>query len=176
MNEIRPAMDKVISFLEGELTGLRSGRANPAIVTDIPVDSYGASVPLKQVAQVSTPDATTIVVTPWDKGLLQSIESALTKADLGAHPASDGSVVRVSLPQMTEERRKELTKVVGEKLEAARVSLRNLRHEAITEAEKEGLPEDAMKHRKDELTKVTNEYSQRLEDIAEAKKKELLTI
>lgn len=176
MNELRQNLDKVVAFLEGELAGLRSGRANPALVTEIPVDSYGTTVPLKQVTQISTPDATTIVVTPWDKGLLAGIESALTKADLGAQPSSDGSVIRISLPQMTAERRQELTKVVGEKLEAARVSLRNARHDAIAAADKEDLPEDALKHRKNQITEVTGDYAKRLEALAEAKKRELLTI
>ena len=132
--------------------------------------------PLKQIAQISTPDASSIMITPWDKGLLKSIEEAITKADLGMQPVNDGSAIRLSLPPMTEERRREMTKVVGEKLEAARVAVRNIRHDAIAAAEKEGLSEDELKHRKDELTKLANKHGDKLEQLAEAKKQEVMTI
>ena len=176
MSDLSRKMDEVIEFFTNELAQLRTGRANPALVTDLKVDVYGAPTPLKQVAQVSTPDASNIVITPWDKGNLGAIEEAIKKSDLGINPVNDGNVVRVALPPMTEERRAEMTKVVGEKLEAARVSLRNIRHDAITSAEKEDLSEDALKREKDEVTKTTNDYSVKLEQLAEDKKKEIMTL
>lgn len=175
-DEARPAMQKAVDFLAEELAMLRTSRANPALVSDLSIDSYGNPTPLKQIAQISTPDAVSIVVTPWDKSLLGAIEAAITKADLGLQPVNDGTVIRLNLPPMTEERRREMTKVVGEKLEAARVSLRNIRHDAITAAEKEGLSEDELKHRKEELTKLAGDYGGKLEALAEAKKKEIMTI
>lgn len=169
-------MQKVIDFFQNELAGLRTGRANPALVEDVKVDVYGSPTPIKQVAQIGTPDATSIVITPWDKGNLAAIESALTAADLGASPINDGSVIRLALPPMTEERRAEMTKVVAEKLEAARVSLRNIRHDLIAAADKEDLPEDALKRRKDEITEATNKQAAELDRLAEAKKQEIMTV
>jgi ribosome recycling factor len=176
MSDFKKATEKVIEFFQQEVAGLRTGRANAAIVDGVMVESYGTNVPLKQVASITVPDATTIVLTPWDKSLLGAIESSLQALDLGAQPVNDGMTIRIVLPPMTEERRTELTKVVGEKLEAARVALRNLRHEAIESAEKEGLPEDALKHEKDELTKLTTEVNAQLEALAAEKKQELLKL
>ena len=176
MSALNQKMDEVVEYLGNELAQLRTGRANPALVTDLKIDVYGASTPLQQVAQVSVPDATNIVITPWDKGNLPAIEEAIKKADLGINPVNDGNTIRLTLPPMTEERRSDMTKVVGEKLEAARVSLRNIRHEAITSAEKEDLPEDALKREKDEITKLTNDYAAKLEQMAEDKKQEIMTL
>ncbi len=176
MSDFRKSTDKVVEFFKQEVLGLRTGRANAAIVDGVMVESYGTNVPLKQVASVTVPDATTIVLTPWDKSLLGAIENSLQTLDLGTQPVNDGTTVRIVLPPMTEERRTELTKVVGEKLEAARVALRNLRHEAIESAEKEGLPEDALKHEKEELTKITSEVNAELETLASEKKQELLKL
>lgn len=176
MSDFKSKSKKVVEFFQNEIAGLRTGRANAALVEGAKVDSYGTQMPLRQVATITVPDATTIVVTPWDKSLLGPIETGLTELDLGTQPVNDGNVVRITLPPLTEERRAEMTKIVGEKLEAARVGLRNLRHDAIEAAEKEGLPEDALKHRKDELTKQIGEVNTELESIAEEKKKELMTL
>lgn len=176
MNSVEAQLKKAVEFLSSELATLRTGRANPALVTGLMVDSYGTPTPLKQVAQVTVPNATSILVTPWDKSLLAVIEKTIKDSDLGLQPVNDGHAIRLALPPMTEERRREMTKVVGEKLEAARVSVRNVRHEALTELEKEGLSEDAVKHRKDELTKLANQYSGTLEQLAKEKEQEILTM
>lgn len=169
-------MQKVVEYLENELSGIRTGRANPVIVHDIQVDAYGTATPLKQIAQISVPDATTIAISPWDPGLVPNITQAIKQSDIGIEPNSDSQTVRLTLPPMTEERRRELTKVVGERLEAARVSLRNIRHEAIAAKEKDDLPEDRLKHEKEELTKLSSEYNDTLEKLASEKKNEIMTI
>lgn len=174
--KIDQMMQGAIDRLGGELQTIRTGRANPALVTELQVDSYGTMVPLKQVAQVATPDAQTLIISPWDASLVPNIAQAIRISDIGMEPNIDGTSVRLVLPPMTEERRQELTKVVGEKLEACRVSLRNIRHDAISEVEKEGLPQDALKHRKEELTKQVQEYTAKAEELAEQKKQGLMTI
>lgn len=173
---MKPEMDKVIEFFRGELAGLRTGRANPALVTELPVDVYGTATPLKQLAQVGTPDATSIIITPWDKSALGPIEEAVGKANLGASPINDGTVIRIALPPLTEERRHDMTKVVAEKLEAARVAVRNLRHEAIKAKEQADLPEDALKGEKNKLTEEANKFNAELDRLAEEKKQEIMTV
>lgn len=174
--KLSDSLEGVVTRFQDELQGIRTGRANPALVTELMVDSYGTNVPLKQIAQVATPDAQSLVVSPWDASLQPAILQAIRLSDLGIEPIADGNSVRLPIPPMTEDRRRELTKAVGEKLEAARVHARNLRHQAISEVEKEELPQDALKHRKDELTKTVQKYTEQLETIAEAKKTELLQI
>lgn len=171
-----PQMEQVIEFFARELAQVRTSRANPALVEDLKVDAYGTPTPLKQLAQITAPDGTSILVTPWDKSQLAAIEQAIREADLGIEPGNDGSVVRLKLPNLTEERRSELTKVVAEKLEAARVSLRNLRHDAIKQLERDDLPPDALSSEKDQLTEQTNAYAKRLEEMAEDKKREVMTV
>ncbi|MEX2043675.1 MAG: ribosome recycling factor [Patescibacteria group bacterium] len=167
---------KVTDFLRDELAGIRTGRANPDLLAELPVEAYGTEQPLKSLAQLSVPEATTILVAPWDKGLLGSIEQAIRAADLDGQPTNDGSQIRFVLPPLTEERRAELTRVVGEKLEAARVSLRNLRREQIDAAEKGDLSEDELDRLKKEIDDAAAKVQKELEAIAEAKKQELMTV
>ncbi len=167
---------QVVTFLQNEFAAIRTGRANPDILSDIPVDAYGSTQPLKSLAQLSVPEATTILVAPWDKGLLGPIEQAIRAAGLDGQPSNDGQQVRFALPPLTEERRKELAKVVGEKLEAAKVSLRRLRHDAIAAAEREDLPEDGLNRRKKQVDETAKETQSELERLAETKQKELLTV
>lgn len=167
---------KVAGFLRDELAGIRTGRANPELLAELPVDAYGTQQPLKSLAQLSVPEATIILVAPWDKGLLGPIEQAIRAADLDGQPTNDGSQIRFVLPPLTEERRAELTKVVGEKLEAARVSLRNLRREEIDAAEQADSSEDEQDRRKKEIDEAAAKVQKELEAIAEAKKQELMTV
>lgn len=168
-------LQKVVDFLSGELAQIRTGRANPALVEDITADAYGAQTPIKQVGQVSVPEATVIVVAPWDKGLLKPIEDALRSAAVG-QVGSDSNAVRVSLPPMTEERRQEFAKVVGEKLEQAKVSLRNVRREAIESLESEGLGDDDLKRRKEEIDRLAGDFQKQLDALAESKRQEIMTV
>jgi ribosome recycling factor len=176
MSSGEKVMEQVIEFFQRELAAIRTGRANPALVEDVKVDAYGTLTPLKQLAQISAPDGTSIVITPWDKSQVPEIEKGIREADLGIEPSNDGSVIRLALPPLTEETRQEMTKVVADKLEAARVSLRNLRHDAIKELDKEDLPPDALARQKEELTEETNRYADRLEKLAEEKKQEIMTV
>ncbi len=175
MEQLTKELQKVVDFLTGELAQIRTGRANPALVEDVTVDAYGAPTPLKQVAQVSVPEATVITVAPWDKGLLKPVEDALKTAGVG-QVGSDSNAVRVSLPPMTEERRQEFAKVVGEKLEQAKVSLRNARREAIEADEKEGLSDDELKRSKEAVDAEVAKFQKKLEELADAKREEIATV
>jgi ribosome recycling factor len=175
MDKVRQAMQKTVDFLTGELSSIRTGRANPALVSDLSADAYGNPTPIKQLGQVSVPEATVIVVAPWDKGLIQPIEEAVKQSEVG-QVSNDGNLIRVTLPPMTEERRQEFVRVVGEKLEAAKVSLRNARREAIEAAEAEDLSEDDLKQRKDEVDKLVAEFQTKLDQVADTKKQELMRV
>ncbi|MEX1112915.1 MAG: ribosome-recycling factor [Patescibacteria group bacterium] len=171
-----PDFRQVVEFLRNELAAIRTGRANPDILADVPVDAYGSAQPLKSLAQLSVPEATVILVAPWDKGMLGPIEQALRGVGLDGQPNNDGQQIRFTLPPLTEERRTELVKVVGEKLEAAKVSLRRLRHDKITKAERDDLPEDQLNRHKKQVDDEVKKVQSELESMAEAKRTELMTV
>jgi ribosome recycling factor len=175
MEQLTKELQKVVDFLSGELAQIRTGRANPALVEDIAVDAYGTPTPIKQVGQVSVPEATVITVTPYDKSLLKPIEDALKTAGVG-QVGSDSNAVRVSLPPMTEERRTEFAKVVGEKLEQAKVSLRNARRDAIEADEKEDLSDDELKRSKEAIDAEISKFQKKLDELADAKREEIATV
>ncbi len=180
LTEKKSAYDAVIDHVLKELGSLRTGRASPAMVEDIRVMAYDAPMDLKSVASISVPDAHTLAISPWDKSLLQSIEKAIRDADIGLSPAVDGSVIRLTMPHMTEESRRKLVKHMKEKLEEARVSLRQVREEArdlISRREKEkGIGEDEKFKVFEELDKCTKEYVQRVDDMGKKKEEEIMTI
>ncbi|RAG62804.1 ribosome recycling factor, partial [Burkholderia multivorans] len=128
--EAREKMDKAVEFTQEDFASIRTGRANPALFANIEIDYYGAPTPLQQLASFQTPEARTILVTPYDRGTLRDIENALRNSDIGANPANDGNVIRVVLPELTEERRKEYVKIVKGKAEDGKVSIRNIRRHA----------------------------------------------
>ena len=169
----------VLDHLEVELSALRTGRASPALVENIMVEAYGSMMELKGTASITTQDAKTLVIQPWDKGLLQAIEKAIREADIGVNPSVDGTVVRINLPQMTEETRKKLVKNMKEKCEEARIALRAVREgarEEITKKDKEGIGEDEKFKMLDELDKATKEFTAEVEKISEAKEAEIMTV
>jgi len=172
--------DATMDHLRGELSSLRTGRANPALVDGITVIAYDAPMELKSVASINVQDAKTIVIEPWDKSLLQSIEKAIREAELGVNPAVDGSIVRLSLPPMTEENRKQLVKHMKEKLEDTRVKLRGVREEAREEVMKMEKAKDIGEDEKfkvlDELDRITKEYTAKVEEIGEKKEEEIMTV
>ncbi len=174
------AFKKAITHFAEEAGTLRTGRANPGMVEGLLVDYYNAKTPLIQMASISVPEPRQIVISPWDKGVLSQIESAVRESDLGLNPVNDGSVVRITLPALTEERRRELVKTLNTRAEEARISIRNTREEAwkeIQEAEKEGLMSEDDKFRgKDELQKVIDEYNRELEALREKKEGEIMTV
>lgn len=172
-------MEKVLHFLETDLSRIRAGKANLHILDGILVEYYGNPVPLSQVSNVSTPDPKTISIQPWDKKMIEPIEKAIMASNLGIMPANNGELIRLNIPMLTEERRKELVKQVKHEGETAKVSIRNARRDANEELKKmhkEGLPEDEMKKGEIDIQKMTDDYSVKIDKIIEAKDKEILTV
>jgi ribosome recycling factor len=176
----KAAFEKAVTHFTEETGTLRTGRANPGIVENLLVDYYNAKTPLIQISSISVPEPRQIVVSPWDKGALTQIEAAIRESDLGLNPVNDGSVVRITLPALTEERRRELVKTLNSRAEEARISIRNAREDAwkeIQEAEKGGtISEDDKFRGKDDLQKVIDEYNSRLEAVREKKEGEIMTV
>lgn len=173
-------MEKAINQLKREFGSIRSGRANPMILDKVVVDYYGAPTPLRQMSQVSVQDGTTLVITPYDKTIMKEIEKAIIKAEIGIAPNSDGIVIRLAFPPLTEERRKELTKDVRKIGEEGKVAIRNIRRDMVDDLKKleksENLPEDTVKDDQDEIQKLTDKYVRIIENAVEEKEKEVLTV
>lgn len=173
-------LEKAVEHLIVEIGQIRTGRANPALVENIMVDYYGTKTPLKQVASINVPESKLLVIQPWDKDSLVNIESAIRDSDLGFNPNNDGQVIRINIPSLTEERRKELVKVLNQRTEEGKISVRNVREEAwkeIQEQEKDGkISEDDKFSGKDYLQKIIDEYNKKIEEIREKKEKEIITI
>lgn len=176
----RGEYDHVIEFFASDLGGLRTGRANGAMVEDIPVEAYGSMMTVKGVGSVQVPDSKTILIEPWDKSLIKEIEKAIRNAPIGVNPVVDGSRVRVTLPSLTEEGRKELVKIVGKKAEEARIGVRNVREQVkdlIVKAEKaKELTEDERFRMQEQLEVTTRGYNDKIVKMAEEKEKEIMTI
>lgn len=173
-------MQKTIEVLRVDLASVRAGRASVSLLDKVMVEYYGAPTPVNQVASVTVPEPRMIVIQPWEKSLLKDIERAIMKSDLGLNPNSDGSVIRLNLPQLTEERRKELVKTVHKKAEDARVSIRNLRREAndsVKKAEKaKEITEDEAKKANDDIQKMTDKFIKEVDTVMEHKEKEVMEI
>ena len=180
LDTYQPNFNKIIEQLREELSRLRTGRANPSILDGVNVESYGAMMPLKGVASINTADAKTITVEPWDKNLLKEIEKAILAANIGLNPVNDGKILRLVLPPMTEEFRRSLVKVIGQKLEQERISLRQLRdqiRESIAEEEKnKEIGEDQRFQMQDRLEKMVKDVNDTLKKMAEEKEEEVMTI
>ncbi|HUP58337.1 MAG TPA: ribosome recycling factor [Bdellovibrionota bacterium] len=180
VDQISQSMDKAIQSLKGELAKVRTGRASTALVDTVHVDYYGSNVPLNQVANVTTPDARTIMVAPWEAGTLGAIEKAILAANIGLTPQNDGKVVRIPLPAMTEERRKELVKLVKKMGEETKVQIRNSRRDGNEEVKKQEkaktISEDDAKKAQDLVQKKTDEKVAEVDKVVAGKEKEILTI
>jgi ribosome recycling factor len=179
IDETKLLMEKAINHLEAELLKIRAGKANPQMLDGLTVDYYGASTPLSQVANITTPDARTIAVQPWEKSMLAPIEKAIIASNLGFNPQNDGSVVRITIPPLTEERRKDLVKKAKNEAETAKVSVRNLRRDAnemIKKATREGLPEDIAKETETKVQNLTDIYVTKIDKHLESKEKEIMTV
>lgn len=178
--KLRERMDKSIESLKEEFKKIRSGRANASLVEGLMVDYYGNRLPLKQLAGISVPEPRLIVVQPWDKGALSEIEKAFHKSDLMLNPNNDGKVIRIAIPPLTEERRKELVKVAKGKAEDARIAIRNIRrdgNEEVKTAEKEShISEDESKKVLEEIQKITDEYVDQINSIVELKEAEIMEV
>jgi len=180
MNEIESRMKKSIAALKDELTRIRTGRANASLLDHIRVPYYGSEMPINQVANLSVPEPRTIVIAPWEKTMLQAVEKAILASDLGLTPSNDGVIIRLTLPELTEDRRKEFVKQVKQIGEKARVSVRNIRRDANEEVKKqvkdEGLPEDESKRLQDKIQHLTDQYIAEIEHILERKEQDILTV
>jgi ribosome recycling factor len=180
ISDAKSRMHKAIEALQHELQTVRTGRASTGLVEHIKVEYYGTPTPLQQLATISTPDPKLIVITPYDKTALGSIEKAIQKSDLGLTPSTDGSVVRLSIPPLTEERRKELAKHIRKRVEEARVAVRNVRrdvHDHLRKLEHDhSISQDDLKRSEAELQKLTDDQVSQVDDIGNEKEQEVLTI
>jgi ribosome recycling factor len=177
--EAKGSMNKALEHLENELMKVRTGKASPNLVSGIKVDYYGTPTLLNQVANVSTSDSRTIVIQPWERSMIAAIERAIFEANLGITPQNDGEVVRLGIPPLTEERRREMVKLAKSYGEDCKVSIRNSRRDlidTIKKAVKDGYPEDAGKKQEDKVQQMTNEYSTKTDALVDSKEKELLQI
>jgi ribosome recycling factor len=176
--DTRDAMEKATTNLQNELKRVRTGRASLAILDGIRVDYYGTLTPLNQMASLSVPESRLIVIQPWDVSVIKEVEKAILKSDLGLTPSSDGKIIRISIPPLTEERRKQIVKVVHKMCEEHKIGVRNIRRDAndlIKSLKKDGeVSEDDAFRAQDEIQKITDEFIKRIEDIYTEKEKEVL--
>lgn len=168
-----------VEFLEESLAHIRAGKANPRILDGIKLDYYGSVTPLSGVAGISTPDARTIVIQPWEKNMLAEIEKAIINSDLGLNPDNNGEMIRLSIPPLTEERRKTLAKQSKQEAEDAKISVRNARRDvidAVKKSVKEGTPEDVAKDAENSIQKIHDKYIKQIDELYLAKEKEIMTV
>jgi len=173
-------MKKTVEVVKREFASLRAGRATPALLDKIMVSYYGTMTPINQLANISVPEARLLVIQPWDKSVLPEIERAIMKSDLGINPTSDGTVIRLAIPQLTRERRAELVKVVKKKAEEGRVAIRNIRrdtNEAVKQQQKNGeISEDELRRAQDDIQKLTDKYIKEIDSLAANKEQEIMQV
>lgn len=180
LNDGKKRMSGAISALDKEFGKLRTGRATTALVDSIVVDYYGTPTPISQLSSVSVPDSKTITIQPWDKGAFGAVEKAIQTSDLGLNPVNDGKIIRISIPPLTEERRKELVKVAKKYTEDAKIAIRNVRrdmNDALKKMEKDkDISEDDLRRGEGEVQKMTDEHVKKADEVVAAKEKEILEI
>lgn len=179
LGNAKTKMSDAVKFLEEDLKTFRAGKANPLVFNNVMVDYYGSETPVPQVASVTTPDAKTILIQPWEKKMIPVIEKAIMDANIGLTPQNNGESIRCTVPPLTEDRRKELIKKAKAAGENAKVVVRNVRRDAmelLKKAQKEGLPEDVQKDYEDSIQKETDSFSKKIEELVSAKEKDILTV
>ena len=180
LNDLEEKMNKTLKALQGDLNKVRTGRASVALFDDIRVDYYGTLTPLKQVATLSVPESRLIIIQPWDPQMIGEIEKAILKSELGVTPTNDGKLIRLTIPRLTEERRKDLVKIIKKMGEGSKVAIRNIRRDAnenFKEMEKEKLiSEDELHQNFDKIQKVTDGFIRKIDEVLEAKEHEILEI
>ena len=174
--EVTEKMDKTIENLEKRFATVRAGRANPSSLDGVSVEYYGVMTPLKQLATISVPEARQLLIKPFDKSALNAIEKAILASNLGYNPGNDGETIRIIIPELTEERRKELAKQVKAIAEDAKVSVRNNRRDALEDLKKAELPEDEEKGMEKDIQDLVNDYNKKIESLLKEKEQELLTV
>ena len=179
-SDSKEKMDKAITHLQSDFSAVRTGRASPALVEKLRIDYYGSEVPLQQIAGINVPEARLLVITPYDKSSLKTIEKAIQNSDLGINPSNDGSVIRLAIPPLTEERRKEFVKVAKNKAEDGRIAVRNVRRSArhdLDALEKDGdISSDELERAEKELEKITHDYVAEIDRMLQTKEQELLEV
>ncbi|MBR3675901.1 MAG: ribosome recycling factor [Alphaproteobacteria bacterium] len=179
-NDTQERMEKTLESLRGDFSGLRAGRAHASLLDGILVEAYGNMSPISQVGTVSVPDARTLSISVWDKGLTKSVEKALRESDLGLNPMNDGQVIRIPIPPLSEERRKELVKVAGKYAEQAKVAVRNIRRDAMDEVKKMKkdslISEDEEKKYNNDIQKWTDDAVKKIDDLYDAKEKDIIQV
>lgn len=179
LDEAESLMKKVITHLQAELLKIRAGKAMPNMLDGLMVEYYGTMTPLNQVASVNTPDARTLMIRPWEKGMVQEIEKAIINSNLGLNPQNDGEQVIINIPTLTEERRKALVKQVKHEGEQGKISIRNIRkdtNDSLKQLLKEGISEDDVKRGEDKVQALTDQYSTKIDEMLSIKEEEILTI
>src|SRR6478609_8474497 len=177
LEEAKELMGKAVMHVASELTKIRAGKANPAMLDGIVVSYYGATTPLNQVSSLTTPDARTIFIKPWEKGMINEIEKAIRDANLGLNPQNDGQQVIINVPMLTEERRKQLVKQVGQECEHGKVSVRTIRKETNEALKKiKGVSEDDVKNAEDMVQKLTDEFILKIDGALKKKEGEIMTV
>lgn len=179
LDDAKSSMEKALAHTDTEFTKIRAGKATPGMLDGIMVDYYGAPTPLTQVANVNTPDARTIVVQPWEKNMITPIEKAIMEANIGLNPQNDGILIRLNVPPLTEERRRDLVKKVKEEAEAGRITVRNIRkntNESIKKLKNDGASEDEIKVGEVEVQKLTDTFIIKVDHLAELKEKDVMTV
>lgn len=177
LQKARQRMDGAIEALRREFAGVRTGKANAALLDTVKVDAYGSMLPINQVGTVSAPEARMLVVQPWDKTLIKAIEKGLRESDLGLNPSNDGTVIRIPIPALTEERRREYVKMLHKLTEEARVAVRNVRRDANDEVKKdEDLSEDEIRREQGEVQKLTDQYITRIDELMKHKEAEIMEV
>lgn len=179
IDEAKAKFNKAIEHLDEEMLKIRAGKANPSMLNGIMVDAYGSLTPLSGVCSITTPDARMLVLQPWDKGQIAVIEKAIMQANIGLNPQNDGQVIRISIPPLTEERRKELVKQAKAEAEKSKVVIRNIRrdhNESIKALKKDGVSEDMIKTGEDRIQKLTDEFISKTDKTLEVKEKEIMTV
>jgi ribosome recycling factor len=180
LQDARERMEKAVDALQADLRTIRTGRASPALVERLPVDYYGISTPLNQLAGISVPEPRLLVIRPWDRSSIGVVEKAILKSDLGLTPNNDGQVIRLVVPPLTEERRRDLSKLVARRVEEGRVAVRNIRRDAIDmlrDLEKEKIiDEDELYEGRDEVQELTDEFIKQIDEIGKAKEAEIMEV
>ncbi|HLS35355.1 MAG TPA: ribosome recycling factor [Bacillota bacterium] len=180
IKEMREKMDQSVQAFTRNIATVRAGRANPNLLDNVFVEYYGTNTPLNQLANVTAPEARLLVITPFDKTALADIEKAILKADLGLTPSNDGDIIRISIPALTEERRKELVRVVGKYTEEAKIQIRNHRrdaNDALRKAEKDGdLTEDELRNGENQVQNETDSYTEKIDELANEKEEEIMEV
>ena len=180
VNDLRQKMDKTADSLNKEFVGLRAGRAHVSLLDPIMVDAYGSEVPLSQVGTVGSPDARMLTVQVWDRGMIGAVEKAIRESNLGLNPQSDGQIIRIPMPQLSEERRAELAKIAKKYAENARIAVRNIRRDGMDKAktmEKDGdISEDDHKRLHDQVQKITDEFIKKIDDMLASKERDIMQV